>query len=250
MVQEMVSPKILLVEDNPNLSENISELLTINGFIVTDILDSAHLVEENLKKNPANLVLIDIKLKGKQNGIELATQIRRHFTIPIVFITSSSGKEIIEKVKHIKPDGFIVKPFTKESLITSIQLAIENFSSLDQAKSGTQLIHAPKSIDEIFIRDNGWLKKIEIDEIELIKTEGTYSRIITEGKQFTLRNTAKEVLGKLPDNQFLRVHKSYIVNLKKIEAFNSTVIKIAQHEIPIGRNFYKDLVNHVNKINN
>lgn len=249
MVQELVSPKILLVEDNPNLSENIRELLSINGFVVTDILDSAQHVGESLKKSPANLVLIDIKLKGKLNGIELATQLRKRFSIPIVFITSSSGKEVIDKVKHLKPDGFIVKPFTKESLITSIQLALENFSFAAGQKGSSQLIHSSKLNDEIFIRDNGWLKKIEVDEIELIKTEGTYSHIITENKQFTLRNTAKEVLEKLPENQFLRVHKSYIVNLKKIDAFNSSTIKITQHEIPVGRNFYKDLINHVNKIN-
>lgn len=242
--------KILLVEDNTNLSENISELLKINGYEILRIFESADSVMEYMLESPPDLILIDIKLKGSKTGIELAHDLRNEFKVPIVFITSASGKDIISKVRHLHPDGFIVKPFTKESLITTIELAMANYKSEELVENRTSIIKSKNTPDELFIRENGWLKKIRIDDIHWIKAEGTYTQLYAEGKQYTLRNTAKEILSKLNEDQFHRVHKSYIINLKKIDAFNSSTVKIHDSEIPIGRNYYKELINIVNKINN
>ncbi|WP_144604271.1 LytR/AlgR family response regulator transcription factor [Algoriphagus algorifonticola] len=243
-------PKLVLIEDNLNLSENLCELLEINNYNVIATYDSAENVLESLKRQPPDLALIDIKLKGEENGIQLATKIRSEIDIPLVFITSSSGKEVISRVSHLKPDGFIVKPFTTETLITSIELAFTNHSGEKNNETIDHLVGSRKSKEEFFVRENGWLKKIKTNDVDWIKTEGTYTHIYVKGRQFTLRNTIKEVMGVLDENQFLRVHKSYIINLEQIDAFNSTAVKIDDHEIPIGRNFYKDLVALVNKINN
>lgn len=242
--------KILLVEDNTNLSENIAELLKLNGYEVCGICESAEIASETMVESSPDLVLIDIKLKGKKSGIELAEEIRKEFRLPLVFITSASGKEIISKIKHLNPDGFIVKPFTKESLITSIELAIANFSPKETHAKTPRLAKTGLPHNELFIRENGWLKKINTNDIHWIKAEGTYTQLHVDGKQYTLRNTTKEILGKLDENDFIRIHKSYIINLKMIDAFNASHIKIKDSEIPIGRNYYKDLVNSVNKIGN
>lgn len=250
MKSENIKSKILLVEDNTNLSENISELLKIHDFEVVGILDNAESTPEVVLKSTPDLILIDIKLKGKKTGIDLACEIRQDFKIPIVFITSASGKEVIEKVKDLKPDGFIVKPFSRKTLTTTVDLALSNFQKTrNDVKELSEDFVSPRT-DEIFIRENGWLKKIRISEILWIKAEGTYTQLFAEGKQFTLRNTAKEILCKLDKNVFIRVHKAYFINLKKIDAFNSTIVKIEESEIPIGRNYYRELTNHVNKVNN
>lgn len=243
-------PKVLLVEDNNNLSENIGELLKIYGYEMLGTYESAEKLLDNIGELKPDLILVDIKLKGKKTGIELANELRSDLNVPIVFITSASGKDIIEKVRHIKPDGFIVKPFSKETLITTIELAIANFRNSPKSDQTTKLVKSGNSNKEIFIRENGWLKKIKISDIHWIKAEGTYSHLFVDGKQYTLRNTAKEILCKLDERNFLRVHKSYIINLEKIEAFNNSIIKIDESEIPIGRNYYKQLINLVNKINN
>ncbi|MBN7810800.1 response regulator [Algoriphagus sp. H41] len=252
MKAKSLKTKVLLVEDNANLSENISELLKLNGYEVLGIYESAEEAGENMMESSPDLVLIDIKLKGKKTGIELAEELRRDFQLPLVFITSASGKEVISRVKYLEPDGFIVKPFTKESLITTVELAISNYKTKRKKSERTQtsLADTKPHMNEIFIRDNGWLKKIKSVDILWIKAEGTYTHLNVGGKQYTLRNTVKEIMGKLDENEFVRVHKSFIVNLEKIEAFNHDIIKIEDSEIPIGRNYYKDLINRVNKINN
>ncbi|MDR7132629.1 DNA-binding LytR/AlgR family response regulator [Algoriphagus sp. 4150] len=241
--------KILLIEDNHNLSENVEEVLAIHGYELIAILTEAESAIQVIKEKEPDLILLDIKLKGDKDGIELSGEIRKFTSIPIVFLTSSAGKDIIIKVEHIKPDGFITKPFTMEGLITSIELALSNSkiaTNQEVMKSDQSVIVKP----ELYIRENGWLRKIVVDEIEWIKAEGTYTQIHVNNKQYTLRNTVKELIKKLPEGQFARIHKSYIVNLKNVDAVNATTIKINDKEIPVGKQYYQDFLKNINKISN
>lgn len=241
--------KILLVEDNQNLSENVKEMLTIQGYEVSEILDRAEGACSKIEMCYPDIVLLDIQLNGKKTGIDLAEELRKSMNIPIVFLTSSSGKEIINKIAHIKPDGFITKPFTAESMITSIELALQSFQ--DFHDNNIKIIGTDQPItSEIFIRENGWLKKILTEDIEWLKAEGSYTHIFAKGKQYTLRNTVKDILCKLPENQFLRIHKSYIINMKKVDALSSSAVKIEETEIPVGRNYYQMLLKNINKLSN
>ncbi|UZD22887.1 response regulator transcription factor [Algoriphagus halophytocola] len=241
--------KILLVEDNQSLSDNVKEMLTIQGYEVSEVLDNADNAYSRIEKNVPDAILLDIQLKGTKTGINLAEELRNSLMVPIIFMTSSSGKDIVEKVCHVKPDGFITKPFSTENLVTSIELAIQNFK---HSKIESTIPHnvGEKYASELFIRESGWLKKIVIKNILWIKAEGAYTKIVVKGKQFTLRNTTKEVMEKLPEEQFVRVHKSYIINIKNIEAFSSTTIKISDSEIPIGRNYYAKLISSINRFSN
>jgi len=239
--------KIILVEDNDNLSENISETLELHDYTVLAILNNAETAKIIIREKKPDLVLIDIKLKGSKSGIQLAEELREGENIPLVFLTSSSGKEVIEKVKHLNPDGFITKPFTLEALVTTIELAFRNH----KFRQNLQLENTPHQCNsEIFIRENGWLVKILVKDIDWIKTEGTYSQLKVNSKQYTLRNTAKEIMDKLPDKLFVRIQKSYIININKIEAINSAVVKIRDFEIPIGKKYYQDLLKRINKMSN
>ncbi|WPR76445.1 LytR/AlgR family response regulator transcription factor [Algoriphagus sp. NG3] len=245
MNETSTKSKILLVEDNLNLSENIREILTLQGYEISEILDEAETAMSIIEQSLPDLVLVDIKLKGAKTGIDLAEELRRSMDIPIVFLTSASGAEIVKKVKHIRPDGFINKPFTTNSLITTIELAMENYKSTHRNSDNRK-----NNVPDLFIRENGWLKKIIINDINWIKAEGTYTHLFVHEKQYTLRNTVKDLMEKLPEGQFSRIHKSFIVNMNKIEAFSSSAVKIANTEIPIGRKYYQDLLKNINKLSN
>lgn len=244
MNQPYIKPKVLLVEDNFNLSENIKEILTLKGYEIVEILDQAETALSIIEEKLPDLVLVDIKLKGTKTGIELAEDLRQTIDLPIVFLTSAFGQEIVKKVKHIRPDGFITKPFTTNSLITCIELAMERHKVNLKESADQQKINNT----DLFIRENGWLKKIVISEISFIKAEGTYTHIFVKDKHYTLRNTVKDLMRKLPEYQFSRIHKSYIVNMGKIEALSPTAVKIEDIEVPIGRSYYHDLLQKINKL--
>lgn len=76
------------------------------------ILDSEEKIEEVIFEKEPSAVLFDIKLNGNIDGIDIAHMIRRQFSIPVVFFTSSSDLQTIERVKDTSPDGYIIKPFT------------------------------------------------------------------------------------------------------------------------------------------
>ncbi|AWW31586.1 hypothetical protein DN752_16460 [Echinicola strongylocentroti] len=241
--------QILIVEDNIELADNTKDLLETEGYEVCGILDSDEKIEGTLfEKSPA-AVLLDIHLKGNSNGIDIAHDIREKFSIPVIFFTSSTDKETLNRVKEISPDGYIVKPFSRDTLITTLTLAISNFESKNSDKVSELIFHDKIIKGSIFIRDKGYLKKVAVDDINWIKADGSYTHISTENNTvYTLRNVLKDVLNKLPTMLFCKVNKAHIVNLDKIDALNSKEIIIKDQSIPVGRNYYQNILSRLNQV--
>jgi DNA-binding LytR/AlgR family response regulator len=247
MKETDIKKKVFIVEDNADLSDNVRQILTLKGYEIVYTLPEAESAIGIIEENIPDVILLDIMLKGKKNGISLAEDLRKNIDLPIVFLTASSGPEIIKKIKHIKPEGFVTKPFTPEGLVTAIELAMETFS-LNREQANKTPPESKKKDSDLFIRENGWLKRIRIDKIDWIRAEGTYIHIFVSKKQYTLRATVKDLMEKLPSSNFCRIHKSYIVNLKRIDAVNATEVKIDGSGIPIGRNYYPALLKLINKL--
>lgn len=241
--------QILIVEDNPELADNTKDLLEAEGYEVCDILDSDEKIEDTLFEKFPAAVLLDIHLKGNSNGIDIAHNIREKFNIPVIFFTSSTDKETLNKVKEVSPDGYIVKPFSKDTLITTLTLAISNYETKNADKVSELIVHDKIIKGSIFIRDKGYLKKIAIKDIDWIKADGSYTHISTgDNTVYTLRNVLKDVLQKLPSLLFCKVNKAFIVNLDKIDALNSKEILINDQSIPVGRNYYQNILSRLNQV--
>lgn len=99
--------------------------------------------------------------------------------------------------------------------------------------------------EEIFIRENGWLKKIYVKNINWIKVEGVYTHLACKEGLHTLRNTAKCVFSKLPKGLFYQIHKCYYVNRTKVDAINATSLQIGENILPIGRTFHKTIMKEI-----
>ncbi|MFN3803024.1 LytR/AlgR family response regulator transcription factor [Belliella pelovolcani] len=82
---------------------------------------------------------------------------------------------------------------------------------------------------------------VPIYDILFLKADGLYTKVYTKTKTYVIRDILKDVLGDLPSSSFVRVHKSYLVNIKHINSFNSKELIIEDHTIPIRRGFYREL---------
>jgi DNA-binding LytR/AlgR family response regulator len=102
--------------------------------------------------------------------------------------------------------------------------------------------------DAIFIRDKGCLTKIKFSNILYFKGDGNYTTLITRDKSFSLRNILKEFEELLPDNLFLRIHKSFIVNLNEINTISPKEVTVATEKVPVGRTYYQTLINGIQKL--
>jgi PAS domain S-box-containing protein len=130
--------KILIVEDENIVAKDIKGSLKGFGYEVVDIIGSG---EEALRRSEElrpDLVLMDIMLKGKMNGIEVAQHIRDHIHIPVVFLTAYADEDTLHSAKLSEPFGYIIKPFEDAELHSTIQMAVYRFDMERKLKEREQ----------------------------------------------------------------------------------------------------------------
>ncbi|MBD6614722.1 hybrid sensor histidine kinase/response regulator [Komarekiella sp. 'clone 1'] len=116
--------KILVVEDEIIVGEDIKYCLEKSGYTVPDVAIYGKQAIESVAKLHPDLVLIDVMIKGDVNGIETAEEIVNRFNIPVVYLTDYSDNEILQKAKSTQPFGYIFKPLEETQLITTIEIAL------------------------------------------------------------------------------------------------------------------------------
>ena len=116
---------ILIVEDNTIVAEDIKVRVERMGYHVTDCVTRGETALHNVDKNPPDLILMDIKLKGRMNGIETAASIHdAHLDIPVIYLTAYADEDTLERAKLTEPFGYIVKPFEDKELRSALEIAI------------------------------------------------------------------------------------------------------------------------------
>jgi len=126
--------KLLIVEDEPLIAEDIAQWLERNDFFVSAVVYSKEDAMQQLNFNLPDIVLLDINLNGEMSGIEIAEKINTVYNIPFIFITSYSDKQTLEKAKYTEPSGYIVKPFNEASLYSTIEIALYNHAQKSKRK--------------------------------------------------------------------------------------------------------------------
>jgi PAS domain S-box-containing protein len=117
-------PSILIVEDERIVAEDLKETLKNFGYHVVAIAVSGEIAIERVNELRPDLILMDIHLAGKMNGIEAAEEILKHHNIPLIFLTAFADKELVSRAKLAGPYGYILKPYDEQELRISIEIAI------------------------------------------------------------------------------------------------------------------------------
>ncbi|MEO6253999.1 MAG: response regulator transcription factor [Ferruginibacter sp.] len=130
----MSEVRVLIVEDEPIIAEDIAASLKKNDFLVTGICYTAVQAEKQLTENLPDIVLLDINLKNGEEGIELAKKINAGYKIPFVFLTSYSDSKTLQQAKSTGPSGYIVKPFSSGGLYATLEVAIHNYAQQHKIK--------------------------------------------------------------------------------------------------------------------
>lgn len=125
----MTEFKILIVEDEPIIAENIAVYLNNADFKVSDIAYDDEDAKAALRKNTPDAVILDINLDSDMDGIHIADFINKHYPMPFLFLTSYADRETLERAKKVEPWGYIVKPFNEKTLQASLEMAISNFAN-------------------------------------------------------------------------------------------------------------------------
>jgi DNA-binding NarL/FixJ family response regulator len=121
--------KILIIEDEPVIAENISMYLNNADFTVSGIAYDDEEAMNQLQNNTPDAVILDINLDSAIDGIQIADFINKNLQLPFLFLTSYSDKETLQRAKVVEPSGYIVKPFNGQTLLASLEIAISNFAN-------------------------------------------------------------------------------------------------------------------------
>lgn len=248
----MKEERILIVEDDVNISENIEEILQLLGYVNIDIANSANQAIKVVKKYRPDMVFMDIKLKGDKDGIELGEIIQQMVDAPIVYVTSYSDPAIIERAKRTHPAGFIVKPFNSNDIHAMVEIVLYNQRTrpavVDHGASAPEI--SPYLVtDAVFIKADNSFERVNYTDIYYVEANGNMVTIFTKNRNFTIRKSMKDMEDKLPSNLFLRVQKSFIVQLAQIENFNTKEITLKTNDVvPVGRQYYNSFLAKLNTI--
>lgn len=364
----MSKTRILVVEDESIVAKDIQNTLIKLGYDVPSTASSAASAYEKLEELQPELVFLDIKLKGEEDGIHIAEHIKEKYNIPVIFLTSYVDQETLDRAKVTEPYGYIVKPFNESDLKTTVEMALFKFSRDREVRDSEQrLANALAKVEEsiiitdiegrisylneraetllgygnssaigldlfqllsieqeggvqlkkdalfdamrkdepiiiedchlIFKRDNtsvalsltaspvhdeknqylgsalvlgekqltgvaqteveskmafldnqviqnsffvkkgSMLVKVYLDNIQWIQAMDNYVIIQTNADQFVIHSTMKDIENKLPSHRFLRVHRSYIIPIEKINVLDENTVLIGDKTIPIGKSY-------------
>lgn len=233
--------KIGVVEDELVIARTILGTLDELGYEHCGPAISYTEALEMLADNKPDLLLLDIQLSGKKDGIDVALLVNKLYQIPFIFLTANSDPETIERAKKVKPHAYIVKPFSKEELFAAIEIAFSNFTG-NLLTSKPEEVTSFGSKDFLFVKDGYVFRKIFFNEIVYLESDANYVTVhLQSDKKVLVRSTINDFISQINQKIFIRVHRSYSVNINKIEDIFPTEISIGGLRIPIGKSYKETL---------
>lgn len=245
--------QVVIVEDEFPIAEDIRLRLEQNNYEVLAVFDRAETALPFILENDPDILLADIKLLGTKDGISMVEDVQQKMKLPVIYITANSDKATYDRAKKTNPHAFLVKPFSTINLLAAIDLALYNFSS---GQSPQEISRSPIGADNhtdeqflvnqcLFIRTNGKHKKVLSDNILYIEASGSYIHIQTLSERFTLSQNLSQFQKKTPLAGFVRIHRSYIVNLNKVDSFEESYVFIQNNKLPISDLYKKEFLSRI-----
>jgi len=188
-----------------------------------------------INKEAVDLVFLDVEMPG-MTGLELIRNLGNKK--PLIIFTTAKKDYAVEAFE-LNVIDYLIKPITQARFLQSVERANEALSSDKQeVKVGEQ--------EFVFIKDNGVLKRISVDDILYLEAMGDYVKVHTAQKFHVLHATLKSIEEKLPATRFIRVHRSYIVSLNKIDFIQEGVISIGKASVPVADTYRSTLNKRLN----
>jgi DNA-binding LytR/AlgR family response regulator len=215
--------KCLVVDDNIIARTTLKQLISqVSDLQLSGECASAMEAYNLLRDHPVDLLLLDIEMPG-MTGIELTKNLQANR--PVIIFTTSK-KEYAAEAFDLNVADYIVKPITPARFIQAIDRARELLqSNSEQVKLNED--------EFIFIRDSNIVRRLKLSDILYVEAMGDYVKLHTAQKYFAIHATMKEVEQRLPSSRFLRVHRSFIAAIDKIDTIQEGTLIINGKPVPV-----------------
>ena len=247
---------LLIVEDDPIIAANVARQVRKFGYTVAAKLRSGELAIEYIRDNPPDLVLMDVQLEGQLNGIETAEQIQRLHPLPLIYLTANTDEATRRAARQTAPAAFLSKPFRSQDLQSAIELALDNFqrdrNEQPPAESTPPLPQEETAFllrDRFFVKEKRRLVRLLVEDITHASAEDYFCHLFTTERSFILSLSLKNLETALADRpEFVRVHRSHLVNLLHITEVGELRIHLGKEVIPVSRAGREGLVERLRRL--
>lgn len=213
--------KILIIEDELITATDLKIVLENNGHEVLPVCTNYQEALLALKSDTPDLVLSDIRLnRSELDGIQIVSQITSQISVPVIYLTSHTDPATFERAKLTRPAAFLFKPFRKEEVVFQIELAFEHYKINKPATPDTE------SSENLFFPYSKGHKKIHKSAVLFIRAQGAYVDLYTADSRtpFVLSMNLGYIEQFFTSPNFYRLGRSYIINLDRIESFDSEFV--------------------------
>jgi DNA-binding LytR/AlgR family response regulator len=213
----------LIIDDNIIARTTMKQLASqVKDLVVLADFDNAIDAYAFIQQQPVDILLLDIEMPG-MTGLELTKNLSRNR--PLIIFTTSK-KEYAVEAFELNVADYIVKPVTPSRFIQAIERARE---IIESNKEDVRIAE-----DEfIFIRDSNVVRRLKIDDILYAEAMGDYVKLHTPQKFYAIHTTLRAVEERLPSSKFIRVHRSYIASLQKIDTIQDGALVINGKPVPV-----------------
>ena len=233
--------KCMIVDDEP-LAIDVLEnhLQRMPNVELVAKCNNALEAAQTLKLKDVDLLFLDIQMP-EITGIEFLKSIENP---PLVIFTTAYSEYALEGFELDAID-YLLKPISFDRFQKAVQKAEEYFS----LKHGGDIEKPELESEQIFVKANQKLIKINYNEIQYIEAFADYVKIYIPEKRIVTLQTMKKMEAKLPEDRFCRVHRSYIVGLKHVSAYSSSEVEVNGVKLPIGKNYKERFLNYMRSKN-
>lgn len=247
---------IFIVEDESIVAKDIQNSLIKLGYNVVGVANNGADAIKQISEIQPDLVLMDIMIKGPMTGIEVSDKFKETMNIPVIYLTAYADEATLSKAKITEPYGYILKPFKEIDLHSSIEMsAYKHKKDLELRKERDFLYSLVENKDDsgqdiLFVKANSKLVKILLKDIYYVEALKDYVIINTQYARYTVHSTMKDIEKKLGTTQFIRVHRSFICRIDKIQAIENqnVVLENDKKVIPIGGSYREELLSKLNPL--
>lgn len=234
---------ILIIEDNINEANLLKSHLESLSYTIVGIASNLKDALGVYFSEEIDLVIIDVFLNNQPDGIVFVEKINEQTKNikPFIFLTSSMDRAVFERAKITQPYSFLLKPFNKNEIAYTIELALEKH--MFESETNTDCISS------FFVKKKDVFFKVPLIDVYCIEVEDRYSKISTKNGDFLIQSSLFDLHKKLPVDIFSRIHRNYVINqneIKEIHAKDNLIVLNNNLQISIGRSYKKDFLNNFN----
>ncbi|AUC82558.1 LytTR family DNA-binding domain-containing protein [Lacinutrix sp. Bg11-31] len=232
----------IIIDDEATARMIITQLCSkLPSLNVLEEFPNAMQAIKYLNQNEVDLIFLDIHMPDF-TGFDFIETLKNP---PKIILTTSDPNFAIQAFEYDCIVDYLVKPITQERFDKAIQKAESKQIKPSQTVSKGEKVEATSGND-LYVNIDRRLIKIDIPSIYLVEAKGDYIQVKTEDKNYTVHSTLKKIEDKLPDSLFLKVHRSYIINIKKIIDIEDNSVLIKKDVIPVSRSNRPELMKRLN----